>query len=67
MPNITVQMYKGRDPAKKKALAVALTNAMVESLGCPIAAVQVIIQDVEKHDWAHAGVMASDPKPGAGA
>jgi 4-oxalocrotonate tautomerase len=65
MPNITVQMYKGRDIEKKRALAAALTKAMVDTLACPVEAVQVIIQDVEKHDWAHAGVLASDPKPGS--
>lgn len=65
MPNITVQMYKGRDIEKKRALAAALTKAIVDTIGCSVESVNVIIQDVEKHDWAHAGVLASDPKPGA--
>ena len=64
MPNITVQMYKGRDIEKKRALVTALTKATCETLGCPADAVQVILQDVEKHDWGHAGVLAADPKPG---
>jgi 4-oxalocrotonate tautomerase len=65
MPNITVQIYKGRDIEKKRALATALTKAIVDTIGCSVESVNVIIQDVEKHDWAHAGVLASDPKPGA--
>jgi 4-oxalocrotonate tautomerase len=60
MPNITVQMFAGRDVEKKRALVSALTRATVEALGCKPEAVNIILQDVEKSDWAQAGRLHSD-------
>lgn len=62
MPTINVQMFEGRTVDQKRALAKALTEATVTTLGCPATAVDIIFQDVKKSDWASAGVLHSDDK-----
>ena len=64
MPTIRVDMYEGRTPDQKRALAQALTEACVHALGSAPESVTVMMYDVPKHNWAKAGVLASDPKPG---
>jgi len=61
MPVIHVEMFAGRTPEQKKALVKALTDAFVSTAGSTPQAVQVILRDVEKSDWATAGVLASEP------
>ena len=51
MPFISVKMYSGRTDEQKKAVALALGDALCESLGCPPTAVTVDIQEVEKEAW----------------
>ncbi len=61
MPVIQVDMFAGRSPEQKRALVKALTEAFVSTAGSTPQAVQVILREVEKSDWATAGVMASEP------
>ncbi|WP_431285108.1 4-oxalocrotonate tautomerase [Humitalea sp. 24SJ18S-53] len=64
MPVIRVEMFAGRTPDQKRALAKALTEAFVAAVGGAPQSVQIILQDVEKSDWATGGVLASDrPAP----
>jgi 4-oxalocrotonate tautomerase len=68
MPTIRVEMFAGRTPEQKRALARALTEATVQTLGGSPDAVDVIFYDVQKADWATAGQLWSDrpaapPKP----
>ena len=66
MPTINVQMFAGRTLEQKRALAQALTDATVKTLGGSPEAVDIIFSDVQRHDWATAGVLWSDkaaPKP----
>lgn len=67
MPTIHVELFAGRTVEQKRALAAALTEATVRTLGGSPEAVDVIFRDVERHDWASAGVLWSDkaaaPKP----
>lgn len=60
MPVIRVEMFAGRTPEQKRALAKALTDAFVTAVGGTPQAVQVILQDVERSDWATGGVLASE-------
>jgi 4-oxalocrotonate tautomerase len=57
---IRVEMFAGRTPAQKKALVKALTEAFVSTAGSTPESVQIILQDVEKSEWATAGVFASE-------
>ena len=60
MPIIRVEMYKGRNRDQKRALAPAMTEAFNSTCGGTPESVQVIIVDVDKEDWAVAGVLAAD-------
>ena len=51
MPIIHAELWKGFSPEAKKALAKALTNAMVQSIDCPVEAVTVVLNEIEKEDW----------------
>jgi 4-oxalocrotonate tautomerase len=60
MPTINVQMFEGRTVEQKRAFVQAVTEATCKSLGCKPEAVDIIIQDVKKEDWATAGKLWSD-------
>jgi 4-oxalocrotonate tautomerase len=60
MPIVTVQMYEGRTVEQKRALVKAITDAVVEHAKTTAEGTQVVIVDVPKHNWAHAGKLASD-------
>ncbi len=65
MPTIHVELFAGRTVEQKRALAAALTEATVRTLGGSPEAVDVIFRDVERHDWATAGTLWSDKAPAA--
>jgi 4-oxalocrotonate tautomerase len=60
MPMIRVEMYSGRTLEQKRAIARALTDALCATADCAPQSVQVILCDVDKSDWASAGVLAVD-------
>jgi len=59
MPIITVQMIKGRTLDQKRQLAKALTDTC-EVLKLEPQWVTVLLQDVEKSDWAIGGELQLD-------
>ena len=65
MPTLRVEMFAGRTVEQKRALARELTDATVRALGVPASAVEVLFYDIEKHDWAVAGTLCSDPPAAA--
>jgi len=65
MPLIQVQMFSGRTPEQKRNLVRALTDAFVQTVGSTPDAVDVILTDVEKSDWAQGGELFSDKVLGA--
>ncbi len=60
MPTIHVEMYEGRTLDQRRKLAKELTDGTCRALGCPPEAVQVILTDIKKENWADAGKLASD-------
>ena len=70
MPTIRVEMFEGRSVEHKRALAAALTEACVRTIGTPPDSVHVLFFDIPKHDWASGGTLWSDraaaPKPAGG-
>ena len=67
MPIVRIDMLAGRTREAKDALIASVTRAVVESIGCPLDAVQVLLYEVEKDDWARGGVThaqraAAEPK-----
>ncbi|KRI00370.1 4-oxalocrotonate tautomerase [Curvibacter sp. PAE-UM] len=62
MPTIRVDMFEGRTPEQKREFVKALTEATVKALGTSPEAVDVILTDIKKSDWATGGVLWSEQK-----
>jgi len=58
MPVVIVEMWEGRTIEQKKQLVEGITDCFV-GIGVPREAVQVIIKDNPKHNWAIGGRLAS--------
>lgn len=65
MPTLRVELFAGRTPEQKAALAKELTDACVRVLGGSADGVDVIFADVARHDWATGGVLWSQKSPPA--
>lgn len=66
MPTLRVELFAGRSPQQKAVLAKELTDACVRVLGGSADSVDVVFQDIARHDWATGGVLWSErapPKP----
>jgi len=63
MPTIRVELFEGRSAEVKRALAQEITAACVRVLGGSAGGVDVIFNDVARHDWATGGVLWSDKAP----
>ena len=66
MPTIRVELFEGRTVDQNRALAQALTDATVRTLGGSPDGVDVIFYDIAMHDWATGGQLWSEPAPPAG-
>ena len=62
MPTIHVEMFEGRTPEQKREFVKAVTEATVRTLGTSAEAVDVILREVKKSDWATGGVLWSEKK-----
>lgn len=60
MPTIRVEMFEGRTVEQKRALAAALTEAVVRTLGGSADAVDILFFDIARHDWSTGGQLWSD-------
>ncbi|MBN9406900.1 MAG: 4-oxalocrotonate tautomerase [Burkholderiales bacterium] len=60
MPTIRVELFEGRTPEQKRALAAALTEATVRTLGGSADSVDVLFFDIARQNWATGGVLWSD-------
>jgi len=59
MPVVRIDLWKVREKEKKKELIEKITSALVDAIACPIEAVQVIINEIEKDNWGIGGTPAS--------
>lgn len=62
MPTYHVEMLEGRTPEQKKKLVEAITRVSVEILGGQSDSVDVIITDIQRHNWATGGKLWSEPR-----
>lgn len=60
MPLVNVHMAEGRDPAAKKALMEAITDAMHEHIGAPRESVRVWIDEFPNTDFMAGGELLKD-------
>lgn len=63
MPTIRVELFAGRTVEQKRALAAALTEATVKTLGGSADGIDVLFFDIERHDWATGGQLWADKAP----
>ena len=60
MPTYHIEMMEGRTVAQKKQLVEAITKVSVEILGGSPDAVDILITDVKRENWATGGVLWSE-------
>jgi len=60
MPFVEIKMWKGRDKETRKRMIEKVSEAIVETIKCPKEAVQVVVFEVEKEDWAVGGKLCSE-------
>jgi 4-oxalocrotonate tautomerase len=60
MPTFNVQLFEGRTVEQKRELVKAVTEATCRTLGCKPEAVEIIIQDIKRENWATGGRLWSD-------
>jgi 4-oxalocrotonate tautomerase len=63
MPIVRIDMWTGRTRDEKNALIRNVTDAVVDAIGCPEQAVEVLLNEVDKADWATGGVCHADRPP----
>ena len=59
MPVVIVEMWEGRTIDQKKKLVEGITSSF-EKIGTPREALQIILRDIPKHNWAMAGKLSSE-------
>ena len=62
MPVVIVEMWEGRTIEQKKQLVEGITSSFAK-IGVSQEAVQVIIKDNPRHNWAIGGKLASEKSP----
>ncbi|MES2959038.1 MAG: 4-oxalocrotonate tautomerase [Pseudomonadota bacterium] len=63
MPTIRVELFEGRTPVQKAALAEELTAACVRVLGGKPGSVDILFYDIAKGNWATGGQLWSEMPP----
>lgn len=60
MPIVNISMWSGRTKEQKSKLVQAITDDFVQILGTRPEAVQVIINEVDKENWAIGGKLQNE-------
>jgi len=60
MPVVSVKMIKGRSVEQKRKMAKAITDALVSTVDVKPEWVWVLIEELDKENWAFAGELYSD-------
>ncbi|MBL8471940.1 MAG: 4-oxalocrotonate tautomerase [Rhodocyclaceae bacterium] len=60
MPTYHIEMFEGRSHEEKRELVAAITEATCRVLNCAPGAVDIIIHDIPRHNWATAGKLWSE-------
>ena len=60
MPTIRIDLFEGRTVEQKRALAAAITEACVRTIGSSPDSVDILMFDIAKQNWSTGGVLWSD-------
>lgn len=66
MPNITVELLRGRTVEQRRAFAQAVANSAVEILGARRQDVRMVFSEITPDIVANGGILASDDESRAG-
>ena len=55
MPIVTIQLMKGRDPARIQDMIRAVSHAIADTIDAPIATVRVMVNEMEDHQFGVGG------------
>ena len=62
MPTYHIELLEGRSVEQKRKLVQEITRVTVEVLGTSPEAVDIIITDVQRDNWATGGKLWSEPR-----
>ncbi|MDN5335609.1 MAG: 4-oxalocrotonate tautomerase [Synergistales bacterium] len=60
MPIVRIELWAGRNTDLNIELAKAITEVVVEKVGCPVEAVTVKIEESPKENWVIGGKPAAE-------
>jgi 4-oxalocrotonate tautomerase len=60
MPYVNLQITKGASREQKAEIVKAFTDTLVRVLGKNPANTHIVIQEIEREDWGHAGMLVAD-------
>ena len=60
MPIVQVEMFEGRNLDQKRAMVKEVTEALVKTINCNAADVQVIVREMKKENFAVEGILSVD-------
>ena len=66
MPNITVELLRGRTLDQRRAFVAAVADSAVEILGARRQDVRIVFWEITADDVANGGVLASEDESRAG-
>jgi 4-oxalocrotonate tautomerase len=60
MPLVTIKIIEGRTTTQKRKMVKDVTDAIVESIGCPADAVHIDIVEMKQENLSQGGKLFSD-------
>ncbi|MDX3809906.1 tautomerase family protein [Bosea thiooxidans] len=66
MPYINLQITKGATREQKAQIVKEFTDTLVKVLGKNPQNTHIVIQEIERENWGHAGVLVADRQPVSG-
>ncbi len=60
MPFIRIELFEGRSQAQKKDLVESITRETVRALKCDPDAVDIVLREVKREEWATGGTFWSE-------
>jgi 4-oxalocrotonate tautomerase len=62
MPIVQIDLLEGRTYEQKKVMVEKITEVLMETAGAKRESISIIIRDMAKENYAHAGQLASERK-----
>ncbi len=60
MPLVEITLAEGRTPEQLRGLMAAVTQAVHDSVGAPVASIRVVLREVPTTHWSAGGVTIAE-------